>query len=96
MEFKRGTEKILIELVVPSVTEGQDNGMNHTREVLKQWIDSSDFHYTCQLPKQTYKKVFKEEAWPSEFEEYTVYPKKLSRREKVLLDPLSASLKTRK
>jgi len=72
MKFKRGTEKILIELVVPSITEGQDNGMEHTRKVLKEWIDSSDFNYTCQLPKQTYKKVF---DWPPQFEHGTVYPK---------------------
>ena len=80
MEFKRGTEKILIELVVPSVTEGQDNGMEHTRKVLKQWIDSSDFNYSCQLPAMNPQRVFDG----------------LSRRERVLLDPLGASLKTRK
>mgnify|MGYP003141861698 FL=1 len=59
MKFKRGTEKILIEIVVPSIVEGQDNGMEHTRKILKEWIDSPSFNYTCQLPKQTYKKVFK-------------------------------------
>jgi len=95
MKFKKGTEKIVIELVVPSIIEGHDNGMSHTKEVVKRWIDSPDFHYTSQLPEQNYKRVFKQDAWPSEFEHGTVYPKakKLSRRERVLLDPLSASQK---
>ncbi len=75
MEFKRGTEKIVIELVVPSITEGQDNGMEHTRKVLKEWIDSPNFNYSCQLPAMNPQRVFNG----------------LSRRERVLLDPLAAS-----